>query len=83
MSFISVFFFSYQCPDPTKKMVNLKNDTELLDTLVIECLYNGEWSHNLSNFACTECEKPTNPKDGSFVCESSTYQEKSWCHLVS
>ena len=49
---ISISLFSYQCWDERKKVVNIYEDSDLLDILNVTCLYNGSWSHNPTNFGC-------------------------------
>lgn len=44
----------YQCNNPVKKVVNLeKHNSPLLSALEVECLYNGQWSENVTQYGCT------------------------------
>ena len=49
---ISISLFSYKCWDERKKVVNIYEDSDLLDVLNVTCLYNGSWSSNPTNFGC-------------------------------
>lgn len=44
--------FSYKCWDVRKQVVNIYEDSDLLDVLNVTCLYNGSWSSNPTQFGC-------------------------------
>ena len=75
-------FFSYHCLE-SEKLIRYSQNQSFLDTSVtLECLYNGQWSHDIKNFNCTHCGKPEDPPNGKFDCQSFFYEEKSSCSLV-
>ena len=50
----SHIFFSYQCINPLKKVVNLEEEkSELNVNYPVTCLYNGQWDTDITLFGCT------------------------------
>ena len=78
----SILYFSYECLDSTKLVTYAKNKTFLESKVTVECLYNGQWSYDIEHLNCTQCEKPTDPPNGKFVCQSFFFEEQSTCSLV-
>ena len=73
---------SYKCKNDTKKTVYSKDRDFYESIVVLECLYNGRWNHDINEYACNVCEKPPEPPNGKFKCESFYFQEHSTCTLV-
>ena len=45
------------------------------------CKFNGKYDKKLSDFACTECDKPADVPNGKFVCSSPNFAVGSNCIL--
>ena len=56
-SSITFFSSSYECLDSTQLVGHLKNQSFSLSQVTFECLYNGQWSYDIKEFGCTECER--------------------------
>ena len=57
ISSITFFSSSYECLDSTQLVGHLKNQSFSLSQVTFECLYNGQWSYDIKEFGCTECER--------------------------
>ena len=75
--------YKYSCIDSRKKVVNLKvASPNLTDDLTIECLYNGQWDIDVTDYGCTECLRRFDPPNGKVKCQSKRYAEGSKCEII-
>ena len=52
-----MYLCSYECLDPTRLVSYAKNISFSQSQVQIECLYNGQWSYDIKQFGCAECER--------------------------
>ena len=78
-----MFYYSYECLDPTQVIAHSQNEDFLETTVRVECLFNGQWSYNIQEFGCTQCQRPMKPLNGKFDCETFNFTEQSSCFLVT